>query len=135
MLVQRAKRGELALVVAAVAAGVDDDLLVGFGVLELDHPVVGERHFGFVENVKQDHIVAAMPQPAECLKDRSGVAKQIGEDHHQAVVPQHGGNLRQALGDVGRPGRLELGQVGENVAELGAFALGGETVADVLCRT
>ena len=46
-------------------------------------------------------------------------------------MPQHGGDLRQAVGDVGLAGRLQLGQQRKHVADLRAFALGRQAFANL----
>src|SRR5262245_21944455 len=123
---------DLALVVAAVAAGIDDDLLLRLGVLELDHALIGKVDFGLVENVEQDDVVAAVPHAAEGLEYRPRLLEQVREEHDQALVAEHRGQLRDALGDVGFPRRLEVGQVGQDVTQLRPLALGRNYVAELL---
>ena len=48
-------------------------------------PVERKADLGLVENVKQDHVVPAVPQAAQGRDDRLGVGQQIAEDHHQAA--------------------------------------------------
>ena len=64
-------------------------------------PVNGKLHFRLVQDVEEDHVVAAVPQAIERLKDRLRLGQQVGKNHHQAGVPQHGRHLHQAVGDVG----------------------------------
>src|SRR4029079_9430151 len=68
LLVERTKAFDFALIVGAVAARIDDDFFLRLGVLELSHPLVRKIALGFVEDVEQDNIVAAMPQPPQRLK-------------------------------------------------------------------
>ena len=62
------------------------------------------------------------PQPVDRLEDRVRVAQQVAEEHDQAAVPEHAGDLVQARLDLGGPLRLELGQQRQDVAELRPLA-------------
>ena len=73
--------------------------LVRLVVLQLEHPLEREQGLGLVEDVEDDHVVPGEPEPVERLEDRVGVAQQVAEEHDQAPVPDHAGDLVQALGD------------------------------------
>ena len=87
-------------------AGVDLNLVVRLRVFELDHAVEREPHFGLVEDVEQNHVVPAVPQPPQRLQHGLRLGQQIAEQHHQAAMLEHGRDLVQAAGDVGLAGRL-----------------------------
>ena len=55
-------------VIGLKIVGVDLQAVGRFRLFEFDHAAEGEIHFGFVENVEQNDVVAAMPQPAERLQ-------------------------------------------------------------------
>ena len=76
--------------------------------------------------------MAREPEPVERLQDRLGVAQQVAEDHDQAAVADHAGDLVQAGLDVGLARRLELGQQREDVAELRPLAPRRQALADLL---
>ena len=89
--------------------------LVGFIVLELEHALEGKHGLGLVEDVKHDDIVAGEPQSVQRPQHRIGVGQQVAEDHHQAAMPDHAGDLQQAGLDIGLAGGLELGQQREHL--------------------
>ena len=75
---------------------------------------------------------APVPQPAQRRKHRLRLGQQIGKQHHQAAMPQHGGDLDQAFGDVGLAGRLQLGQQRQHVPNLRPLARGRQALANLL---
>ena len=83
------------------SASTSSDLL-GLIILQLEHALEGEQGLGLVENMKDDDVVPGEPQPVEALQDRLGVAQQVAEEHDQAAVPDHAGDLVQAGFDIGR---------------------------------
>ena len=95
------ERGDLLEVVGLDAVGVDQEGLPRLVVLQLEHPFEREEGLGLVEDVEDDHVVAGEPEPVERLEDRLEVAEQVAEEHDQAAVPDHAGDLVQALGDLG----------------------------------
>ncbi len=128
----RAKLLDLVQVVGLDRLGVDLDRLVGLVVLEPQHPFERKQGLGLVEDVEDDEVVAGESQAMEGLQDRLGVAQQVAEEHDQAAVPEHAGDLVQARLDLGRPGRLELGQERQDVAELRPLAPRRQALADLL---
>jgi len=111
-----------AAVIAAIAGGIDDHQLIGLGIFELHHAVVGNVTSAS-SDVKQNHVMSPVSQAAEGLKDGARIGQQVGEDHHQAAVPEHGRNLRQALGRVSRPRRLSFARCASSVRAASACFL------------
>ena len=66
-------------------------------------PWNGKLGLGLVQDVKDDQVVPGEPQPVDGPQDRLGVAQQVAEEHHQAAMPDHAGDLVQARLDVRRP--------------------------------
>jgi hypothetical protein len=61
---------------AAGRVGVDHEPIEGLGLRELHHPLEGKADLGLVEHVKQDHVVAAVPQPQKRVRIGSGSASR-----------------------------------------------------------
>src|SRR5262249_33302487 len=84
----------------------------------------------FVEDVKEDNLVATVAEMVQALDHGLRIREEVAKEHDQALAADHGGQLMQALGDVGGPGRLEVGKHGENRSELRAFASGRQAGLD-----
>ena len=103
----RAKPLDLFQIVGLDRLGVDLDRLMGLVVFEPQHPFKGKHGLRLVENMKNDEIVPGESQTMDGLQDRLGLAQQIGEEHDQAAVLEHAGDLEQAGLDVSGSRRLE----------------------------
>ena len=66
------------------------------------------------------------------LQDRLGIGQQVAEDHHQAAMADHAGDLVQACLDLRLTRGLEPGQQRKDVAELGPLAPRRQALADLL---
>ena len=66
------ERGDLFEVVGLDGVGVDLQPFVGLVVFQFEHPVEREEGLGLVEDVKDDDVVARVPEPVEGLVDRIG---------------------------------------------------------------
>src|ERR1700722_9777667 len=82
--------------------------------------------------MKYDEIVTGESQTMNGLQDRLRLAQEVGEEHNQAAMLEHGSDLEQAGLDVSRSGRLEPGQERQNVAELRPLAPGCQALTNLL---
>ncbi len=85
-------------------------------------PSKGNSRLGLVQDVKDDQVVPGEPEPVKRPEDRFRVAQQVAEEHDQAAMPEHAGDLVQTRLELGRSLGLELGQERKDVAELRTLA-------------
>ena len=103
--------GQRFQIIPAEVVGIDLHPLLAFRFLEFYQSRERERYFGFIQDVEHDHVVPPMSQSAQGVQHGQRVGQQIGKQHDQTAMPQHGGDLRQALGNVGRPLRVQPREV------------------------
>src|SRR5208337_3674384 len=123
---------DLLEVIGLDGIGIDLQDLPGLIILQLEHALEGKHGLGLVENMKDDDVVTREPEAVESPQNRLGVGQQVTEDHDQAAVADHAGDLVQAGFDIGLAGGLEPGKQGQNVAELRALAPRREALTNLL---
>ena len=127
-----AKLVDLVEVVGLDRLGVDLDGLMRLVVLEPSIPSKGKRASASSRMWKMIRSWPANRSRWRAFKIGSGVAQQVAEEHDQAAMPDHAGDLVQALRDLGRSGRLELGQQRQDIAELRPLAPRRQALPDLL---
>ncbi len=126
------KIGDLLEVIRLDGIGINLEDLLGFIVLKLEHSLEGEHGLGLVEDMKDDDVVTGKPKAMQGSQHRCGVRQEVAENHDQAAMPHHAGDLMQARFDVGFAGRLELGEQREDIAKLRPLAPRRQALADLL---
>src|SRR6266851_7550205 len=72
-----------------------DDAQQWFGILEPYFRRTTELDFRRVHEVKDDNLVAAMPQIAQCCECELAIEKQVREQHYHAAAGEQGSQTLQ----------------------------------------
>ena len=93
-----------------------------------------KRDFCFIQNVKQNHIVTTIAQNSQGVYDFVRIGQQIGHQHHQAAMPNHGRHTSQVASDVRRARRLAALQHGQNLSKMRPSAARRQTCSQFIVK-